>query len=117
MVSGFTGTIDNQLLKSRILVRFSTFPIKIQPNAVYSSPPIPHASLALSDSNKNRYADLIQCPGSRDVTYVIPIPDCIQLGKLFTLLKVLGEWPTEPVNIFFSVGHYAGWSFLESKNH
>ncbi|OBS79570.1 hypothetical protein A6R68_22228, partial [Neotoma lepida] len=53
-------------------------------------------------SNKNRNGVLIQCPDSKDVSYVIPNAGSIQLDELLALLKVLVECQIEPFNIFLT---------------
>ena len=107
MVVGFTGTIDNHLPINKIFTKLLTLLIKIQLHAVPYATPIPHATLAFSDSNKNRHGVLIQHPGSKDVTNVISNPSSVQLGELLALLKVLLEYQTQPINIV-SDSQYAG---------
>lgn len=67
----------------------------------------------------NRYGVPIQCPGSKDVTYIMANSGSVQLGELLAICQVPVECQTEPVNFFLTASmpyrQFVSWPFLESK--
>lgn len=82
LVTGYSGTIDNHLPKDRRISTLSSLPIEIKPYSIPSSSPIPQATMAFSDSNKNSYDILIQHNVTKDMSHIIPNPGSVQLGVL-----------------------------------
>ena len=78
--------------------------------------------MAFSDANKARYGVLIQRPGEKDTTHILPNPGSVKLGELFGLLKSFESCQQEPGNIF-SDSQYAvqavsnlSFSYIKEQN-
>lgn len=97
MVVGFTDSLGNHMLPGKHLTALSHLLIIVKPHSIPSSHSIP---MAFFVDNKARYGVLIQRPGEKDTTHILPNPGSVQLGELFGVLKTYECCQQGPVNIF-----------------